>query len=402
MPASPPNAVPHFFFGRRRATEGNRLEVIYGGSAFFDRYIQLLDSARYFVFIQVYILQDDETGQMIRQALLRAASRGVKVHLYADAYGSRPLPDSFIQALRSAGIEFRFFGPLRDGRRLHLGRRMHHKVLVVDGRQALVSGRNLSDSYNDLPGKPAWLDFAVQAEGPVVAQLLRICLQKWFRKRMKKIPPPYTLQPEAPVAGVGCMAEARENDALLRKQQVSASYLGAIRMAQKEILIVGGYFLPGSIARYRLKKATRQGVRVAVLTGRQSDIGLVKYARRYLYQWMLREGIEMYEYRETVVHGKVLVADESWCSLGSYDLNNLSAYSNIELNLDFYDPAGVKKLRDYLCEKMERESDRVTPEFLHRVSGRFHGPVLWFSYYLVRILFRVSQLLAVSNKQTRE
>ena len=104
------------------------------------------------------------------------------------------------------------------------------------------------------------------------------------------------------------------------------------KVLQVLVWIVGGYFLPGGRTRRLLRNAVRKGVDVCVLVAEKSDVGIMVNARRYLYSWLTTNGIRVYEYKPSNVHGKVLIRDEKWTSIGSYDLNNLSTYSNIELN----------------------------------------------------------------------
>ena len=92
------------------------------------------------VHLQTYIYEDDATGRMVAGALMRAARRKVKVFVLLDGYASQDLPKPFIQALKDAGIFFRWFWPLFKSRHFYLGRRMHHKILVTDGSYGLTGG----------------------------------------------------------------------------------------------------------------------------------------------------------------------------------------------------------------------------------------------------------------------
>jgi len=80
------------------------------------------------------------------------------------------------------------------------------------------------------------------------------------------------------------------------------------------------------------------GVIIKVVQAGISDIALSKYAERYMYRWLLRNKVEIYEYQKTVLHGKIAVCDDQWMTVGSYNVNNLSAYASIELNLDVDNP----------------------------------------------------------------
>ncbi|MEJ0105931.1 MAG: phospholipase D-like domain-containing protein [Bacteroidota bacterium] len=53
-----------------------------------------------------------------------------------------------------------------------------------------------------------------------------------------------------------------------------------------------------------------------------------------MYDWLLRNNIELYEYQASILHAKVAACDDELLTIGSYNINNISAYASIELNLD--------------------------------------------------------------------
>jgi cardiolipin synthase A/B len=152
----------------------NKIQFIRGGKAYFDLLIELITNAKESIHLQTYIFADDETGMLVSEALRKAVDRNVSVHLLADGYASQSLPKDFTNELKNAGIQFRFFEPLFKSQHFYFGRRLHHKVLVVDTKYAVVGGINIANHYNDMPKKPAWLDFAVLLEGEIAKEL---CIQ---------------------------------------------------------------------------------------------------------------------------------------------------------------------------------------------------------------------------------
>ncbi len=131
----------------------NQAHLVHGGKEYFDELVRMIDGAKETIHLQVYIFDDDETGRKVYTALIGAAGRKVSVYLMVDGYASQQLSHSFIKNLTDAGIQFRFFEPLFKNRKAYFGRRMHHKVTVVDNRHALVGGINIRNHYNDLPGQ---------------------------------------------------------------------------------------------------------------------------------------------------------------------------------------------------------------------------------------------------------
>jgi cardiolipin synthase len=168
---------------RRRTRPGyissNKIKLVRGGKPYFDQILEMINQAREIIQLQVYIFDQDETGREVAAALMTASKRNVQVYLMTDGYASQGLSRTFIHELKDAGIRFRFFEPLFRSRHSYFGRRMHHKVIVVDNHFAMVGGINISNHYNDMSGKDGWLDFALYMEGAVVKELCRVCQKIW-------------------------------------------------------------------------------------------------------------------------------------------------------------------------------------------------------------------------------
>lgn len=157
----------------------HKVKLIRGGKEYFELLLDLINGATDSIHLQTYIFDDDETGTLIANALKAAAKRNVSVHLFTDGYASQGMSEKFINEMRNSSIHLRFFEPLFRSSYFYFGRRMHHKVFVADTRFALVGGINITDRYNDMPGDPAWLDFALYAEGEIAKELCVLCWKTW-------------------------------------------------------------------------------------------------------------------------------------------------------------------------------------------------------------------------------
>lgn len=307
----------------------------------------------------------------------------------ADGYASQVMSKSFIDELKSAGIHFRFFEPLFKSRGFYFGRRMHHKVVVADAKYAMVGGVNISDRYNDMPGHPAWLDFALHVEGEVVKELCVLCWKSWkgYPINMGITPceekqPRFNINPEE-----RSEVRMRRNDWVRRKNQISSTYVEILRSARFEVTILCSYFLPSGFIRRQMVNAIKRGVTIRVIAAGVSDVKVAKNAERWLYDWLLRNGIELYEYQKNVLHGKMAVCDDQWVTVGSYNINNISAYASIELNLDVRDTSFAKKTRQTLQEIIEKDCERITFEKHLYTKNIFKQFIRWLSYQFVRAVF---------------
>ncbi|MEI9946264.1 MAG: phospholipase D-like domain-containing protein [Chitinophagaceae bacterium] len=364
----------------------NRIKLVRGGKPYFDCLLEMINAAKESFHLQTYIYNDDETGKLVADALKEAVKRKVEVYMLVDGYASRSIARSFINELREAGIQFRFFNPLLKSSYFYFGRRMHHKVAVCDGIYALVGGVNVTDRYNDTADKPAWLDFALHIEGEVAKELCILCWKTW-KNFPKKMAPTSCEQQQIKYdipASEGSKVSMRRNDWVRRKNEISATYIHMLRNSTSHITILCAYFLPGRIIRRYLMYAAKRGVKIKVITAGVSDVMLSKYAERYMYNWLLRNNIELYEYQRNVLHGKIAVCDSQWMTIGSYNINDISAYASIELNMNVQDPKFAKETESMLQEIIDKDCIAITKEYYNKRRTLFRRVRGWISYEFIR------------------
>ncbi|MCU7551559.1 phospholipase D-like domain-containing protein [Chitinophagaceae bacterium LB-8] len=365
--------------------KNNRVQLVNGGKEYFSLLEQLIDAAIHSVHIQTYIFNIDETGNTIAAALIKAAKRGIPVYLLVVGYASRHIPVALIARMKNAGINFRFFEPILKSNYFYFGRRLHHKVVVIDAQFALVGGLNIANRYNDLPNSRAWLDMAIMVEGEAAAELYHYCYSLWSKEKEPTTLPPYyeKLHHLIPY-NEKCSVRVRRNDWIKAKREIWKTYFCLFNNAMESITIMCSYFLPGQELRKALSKAVKRGVKVRIILAGPSDVVFVKHAERYLYNWLLRHHIEIYEYQPTILHAKMAVVDHHWVTIGSYNINNISAYASIELNLDIRNKPFANHVQNELdqiiindCIRIKHPNNNVT----------FPGTLLQrLSYELIRLL----------------
>ncbi len=380
----------------------NLVELVQSGEDFIVRLEHLIVHASREIHLQTYIFEPDETGRRIMDALKTASLvRHIKVFILVDALGSQNLSTTFRNELKDAGIHIRRFGRFYSNGKFHIGRRLHRKVIVADGRRALVGGINISNKYTDQSGSPAWLDFAVEVEGEAARRLLLVCRKRWMNIRFKAFPK--KLREGISQRNFPLEARVRvrvsQNDFIHRKNQIALTYRQQIRTCTESLIMVGGYFLPGGRIRRLLKQAVQRGVDIKIIVSENSDVRMVLLARRYLYSWLLRNHIRIYEYLPSNVHGKVLFCDKKFVSVGSYDLNNLSTYSNIELNLDILDENFSRHFHEKIEKIIEKDCRLLTEENFRKRLTLLDRFFTWVSYQLVKTFFVLALVLARRSQQ---
>ena len=358
----------HSLLGRRywqryRFTSGNDVKLLRSGDEFFNALIERIDAAQHDVVLETYIFCHDEAGQDVSAALLRAATRGVKVRVITDGVGTARL--ALFNEWPLAGIDHRIYNPHIFGR---FGfSRTHRKLAVIDDQFAYCGGINIVDDYENngetLPFR-RW-DFAVELHGPVLADVREAFEVQWRRIRLGHRPlesmaPDLSAQTTASLGslrrrrrrrneelwagGQPCVAfVARDN--LINRRAIEKAYLAAIGQARNEVLLANPYFMPGRKLRRALVFAARRGVVVKLIIGRK-EFRALDYAVPFLYHALLKAGVQIAEYEKTLLHGKVAVVDSTWATVGSSNLDALSLMLNNEANVVLVNDPSIDGLRE--------------------------------------------------------
>lgn len=367
----------------------NQPSLIKGGASYFSTLEKLIEQAEKSIQLQVYIFDEDETGLLIADKLIDARKRNVEVQVLLDGYASRNLSTAFREKLRKEGIQLRFFNPVFKSENFYFGRRLHHKIVVCDGIRALVGGINISNRYNDMPDDPAWLDWAILVEGDVAYELHKLCnlfYAKWNKKVIhldrKEILPKIDTT-------LHCPMRIRRNDWVMNLNQISASYMEMLKNAQHEIIIMSSYFIPSNFIRSSMVAAIKRGVTIRLILASTSDVGIAKYAERYLYAWALRQGIVIHEYKNNVLHGKIAVCDDRIVTIGSYNINDISALASVELNIDVEEKIFASIVKKELNTIIEKECVEINPKNYYASQHLIEQLFQWLSYRTFRIVFKL-------------
>lgn len=352
-----------------RWIEGNDIRLLENGEEFFPRVFACIANARREVVIETFILFEDEVGLQLHEAMVAAARRGVQVDLTIDGFGSPDLSQRFLGSLAEAGVRVHVFDPGERllGWRYNMLRRMHRKIVVVDGSVAFVGGINYSADHLLDFGPEAKQDYSVEIRGPLVAEIHRFChaalaqgqrhqrQRHWWRAR-KQLRSAPEAQPRA--GGAAAMFVVRDNRD--HRNDIERYYRLAIRSARKRIVIANAYFFPGYRLMKDLRRAARRGVEVCLILQGEPDMPFVKTAAEMLYHHLLRAGVRIYEYCQRPLHGKVAVVDDEWATVGSSNLDPLSLALNLEANVLINDRAFNRELSARLDWLMQHSCKQIT------------------------------------------
>lgn len=373
---------------------GNRLTLLNSGAEYFPALLAAIAEARHEIHLESYIFEDDTTGRAVAAALGNAAKRGVTVRVLVDGFGSRDFAERLMPGLLAAAVQALVYRPdlARFQLRRHRLRRLHRKLVMVDGRVAFVGGINVIDDLNTPHGAPARYDYAVRVEGPLLAPIRQALYRLWEIVVWAKLNQRYrlglaALEAPAPVGEQAAAFLMRDN--FRHRRDIEEAYLAAIAEARHDILIANAYFLPGRRFRRALSDAVGRGVRVTILLQGRIEYRLFHYAAQALYGKLLGAGIRVFEYHSSFLHAKVAVIDQQWATVGSSNIDPFSLLLAKEANVVVRDQRFAEQLRHSLDQAMDDGATELHPKLWQQLP--WHARCLrQVSYNLVRFALGIA------------
>lgn len=397
MDIKPPKFIK--FRVPRGYRSGHHVRLLKSGEEFFAAYEKVIDEAKKYIHFQTYIVDDDETGRRIVDALIRAAKRGVRVYFLLDGYGGKSFSRNLIKKVSEAGILFRKFSPAFISQGFHLSLRLHHKVLLADGVVAIIGGINVANRYHGTASIKAWLDFAILLKGPECAHTLFILKKLWNRAFISKKERSRETVHNPVLYEDDVRLKVIQNNWYRNKIEILKSYHAILRHSKNHIIIFGSYFLPGRVERKLLRNASRRGVDIKIVLSAVSDAWVFNKATTFLYDFILRNKIRIYEYLPSNLHAKVATVDGLWSTIGSYNINHLSDYGSVELNVDILDAGFADKFQSILSGIIENDCREITIREHTKRKTWWFQILGWTSYQVIRFMLRMMLILTTKKNK---
>lgn len=351
------------FFGAPAFT-GNALTLASDTLGILQQIAADIDAARLSVLVEFYIWNEGGLTSDVRDALVRAAQRGVKCLVLIDALGAGGWwrcaePDM----LRGAGVQLRAALPVGIIRGL-AGRtdlRLHRKIVVVDGRIAWTGSMNMVDPrfFKQNSGVGEWVDAMVRIAGPAAGVLAAAMISDWVAEggvTLEQVLADTELTPTPPrgSAPVQVLASGpgESGDGLLQIM------LALINGARREVVLTTPYFVPEDSLVSALRGAAARGVRVIIVLPQRIDSLLVRHASRSFFDEVISAGGEIHEFRGGLLHTKSITVDGEQAMFGTANFDMRSLWLNYEVSLLVYDRDFVSDLRA-LQESYMRDSAEV-------------------------------------------
>jgi cardiolipin synthase A/B len=356
---------------------GNDVEVLADGAATFDRLFRDVAGARTTVTVQLYYCAPGRIADRLAGVLADRARAGVRVLFLHDAFGSS-LPDEYFEPLRDAGVEAHVFRPVRSWTLHRAHERSHARIVVVDGTVGFTGGFGLDDRWSaeGTEDEPGWRDTNARVTGPAVSSLQAAFAAGWAEATGELLAGP-EFYPHIRNGGPGPTApRTRLSDPVVAGLLHSRPDIGTstaerllaltIAAARERLYIANAYFVPSDEFRELLVDAAGRGVDVRLLTpSDRSDIPVVRFAGRGMYDELLAGGVRIYEYQPAMMHAKTFVADGVWSNIGTLNFDNRSLALNEESSLLVQDPDVGARMEALFLEDLEHAIE-ITPDSFAR------------------------------------
>jgi cardiolipin synthase len=362
----------------RSEIAGNRLELIESGADRLSMLLELIGSARSSVKMLMYMFNPDKGGDVVREALVGAARRGVEVKLLIDGFGSAATPRFFAELGEAGGEHCVFHGSW--GRRYLL--RNHQKLIVIDNRTVLTGGANIDASYLGDRGSNHWRDLWLRLDGPKAALPGRYfdSLFRWSKRPKSKLRSLRRL--------IGEFSEWRgplqwKFSGPLSMRNSWWRSIGRDMRRAKQLDMIFAYFAPPGAMLRRIGGVGRRG-RARIINAARSDNNATIGAARHCYSRLLRRHVEIYEYQPAKLHTKLVIVDDV-VHIGSSNFDYRSFYLNMEVMLRIHDKGFAQAMRGYF-ERELKDCKWITHDVHDRRSTLWRRVRWGFAHFLVNVI----------------
>lgn len=370
-------------------------EVFLDGDSYFERLLKDIHSAHTYITMEMYIFNDDPLGWKIRDALIAAHERGVKVQVIVDGVGSYAFFDRLHADFQKKGVPVKMYNPLPFYhpyygsltlfrrlqvlfiRLMRMNKRNHRKIITIDYDIMYTGSFNVTAEHTRFHTSIAWKDIGVRGTGDLVKFTVLNFKKVWklrdyYRYKRQLRSRHYPNWRHAPL---------RLNQTLFMKRYFYKDLLNRINRAEKRIWFMTPYFIPKRRLIRLLGKAAQRGVDVQILISLDSDVPMFRTLQFFYYGFLVRKGAKVYQYTDTVLHAKNYIIDD-WMTIGSTNLNHRSFLHDLEVDLIVQEEKNRKLLEENF-KVSTREENSITIEGLNKrpILDRFLSRLFFLFKY---------------------
>lgn len=355
------------------------VEILPNGEAIFCDVFEKISKAERSVYVEFYKIWNDSIGNALFNLLADRAQNGVDVRVIYDSFGNSGKKAAFtkeyVQKYRDKGIKIEGFDPMRFPYVNHALHRDHRKMVIVDDSLVYTGGLNVADYY--ITGKPdfgIWRDMFIRMSGSVVGAYRQLFMQMW--KRCTSDDDSEDNAFSRCYSNESVFVASREPGKLSNAMRMA--YRIAIDGATKQIIIVNPYPIHCKTVRNALYRALKRGVTVKYMVSYISDHSFMTSMVGVEMRKLQKRGAEIYLYNGGFHHDKIILIDDTVCSVGTANMDARSMCFDWEVSPFLFSPATTKKLQKCFDADVE-DCYILTDENykqLYTVKQRFVGKIM--------------------------
>lgn len=343
--------------------QGSKVEIITSGKRMFDVLLEDMDKAEDHIHIEFFIFNNDDTGKVVKNMLMKKAKQGVKVRFIYDNVANWKVPRKFYYEMKEAGVEVASLMetryPLLQSSKINY--RNHRKVVVIDGNTGYVGGMNVANDYSI---NPDWSDRHLRIEGMGAHGLQANFMIDWYSSgrhwedTQRYFPPTSVFTKN--LMQIVTSGPYTEYSNLLQ------ATISIVLSAKKYIYLQTPYFLPTNSLFEALQIACLSGIDVRLMVSKKSDSPYIDPASRSYYEALLKAGMKIYENRDKFIHAKTMVVDDYISVVGSCNLDFRSLETNFEINCYMYDKDVAAENKAIYFDAMKNCDEVIYDEWIKR------------------------------------
>lgn len=322
-------------------------EFLAPGEKFMPRFLEELQKAEKYIFIEFFIIAEGKMWSSICDVLEQKVREGLEVKVLFDDFGSiKRQNKTFIKRLRKKGIEVAVFNKIRPSLDVFMNNRNHRKIVVIDGKVAMTGGLNIADEYiNEVERFGYWMDCAAIIRGDAVKSFLAMFCSTWEFTTKKRISMDTHISEEK-VLEKGFVLPYADGP-LDDKNPAEGIYMQILNSAQRYVYIATPYLIIDNSMKECLRLAAKSGIDVKIITPHVPDKWYVHPVTQYNYYDLLKAGVKIYEYTPGFIHSKFFVSDDSVATVGTVNMDYRSFIMHFECGVWMCDNKTVYDIKDH-------------------------------------------------------
>ena len=369
-------------------TKGNSVTLLMTGHDKFEDLFKYVREAKSFIHMEYFNYRNDSINSLLIKLLHQKADEGVEVRVMYDAFGNSSNNQPFSRAkhdsICSLGIQLEKFDPINFPWVNHIYPRDHRKIVVIDGETAYTGGMNVADYYIDgLEGIGPWRDMHMRIHGPAVDDLHRIFTKMWAKQTgylltgARYFPAKHQKVGNARVAIV-------DREPNVTPRSIRHLYISMLDNAKKCVKIINPYFTPTITVRKAIRRAVERGVDVQIMVSEKSDIPLTPDASHYWAFNLAKHGAKVYMFQAGFHHTKAMMVDDTFCTVGSSNLDSRSLRYDYEVNTAIFDRDVTMQLVNMFED--DKKNSVLLDEAKWNQKSTWKKGVAWFGHLLTPFL----------------